>query len=95
MKKSERAWFLYIVECVDSSLYTGITTDIKRRLHEHNNTKKGAKYTRSRRPVFLVYWVDFQDRSSALKAENRFKKLSRKEKLSIIHTACNLSSTVV
>jgi len=68
------------VRCSDGTLYTGITTDVTRRLHEHNATKKGAKYTRGRRPVELVYWIDFNDRSTASKAESRFKKLSRKEK---------------
>jgi len=73
-------WYLYVVRCSDGTLYTGITTDVTRRLHEHNATKKGAKYTRGRRPVELVYWIDFNDRSTASKAESRFKKLSRKEK---------------
>lgn len=76
-----KEWFLYVVECADGSLYTGITTDISRRIYEHNNTKKGAKYTRSRRPVRLVHNTKFCDRSQAAKAEAVFKKLSRKEKL--------------
>jgi putative endonuclease len=76
-----KEWFLYVVECADGSLYTGITTDISRRIYEHNNTKKGAKYTRSRRPVKLVHKAKFCDRSHAAKAEAGFKKLSRKEKL--------------
>ena len=79
-------WYLYVVRCSDGTLYTGITTDVTRRLHEHNVTKKGAKYTRARRPVELVYWIDFHDRSTASKAEFRFKKLSRKEKLDVIAT---------
>ena len=78
-------WFLYVVKCSDGTLYTGITTDVSRRLHEHNGTKKGAKYTRSRRPVELVYWTDFHDRSAASKAESRFKKLRRSEKLSLLN----------
>jgi len=77
-------WFMYVVKCSDNSFYTGITTDITRRLHEHNTTSKGAKYTRSRRPVELIYWIDFEDRSTAAKAEARFKKLSRKEKEMIL-----------
>lgn len=77
-------WFMYVVKCSDNSFYTGITTDINRRLNEHNTTSKGAKYTRSRRPVELVYWIDFKDRSTAAKAEARFKKLSRKEKEMIL-----------
>ena len=74
-------WFMYVVKCSDGTLYTGITTDVMRRLHEHNGTKRGAKYTRARRPVKLVHCIDFNDRSSASKAEARFKRLSRKEKM--------------
>lgn len=81
-------WFLYVVKCSDETLYTGITTDVSRRLHEHNGTKKGAKYTRSRRPVELVHWIDFHDRSTASKAESRFKKLRRSEKLSLLNELC-------
>ncbi len=73
-------WFLYVVECADKSFYTGITTNVARRLHEHNETSKGAKYTRARRPVILRFWLDYENRSSACKAEATFKKLSRKEK---------------
>ncbi|MAG26713.1 hypothetical protein CMI47_14320 [Candidatus Pacearchaeota archaeon] len=76
---------MYVVKCSDNSFYTGITTDITRRLYEHNTTSKGAKYTRSRRPVELIYWIDFKDRSTAAKAEARFKKLSRKEKEVILN----------
>ena len=79
-------WYLYVVRCSDGTLYTGITTDVTRRLHEHNVTKKGAKYTRARRPVELMYWIDFTDRSTASKAEFRFKKLSRKQKWDVIAT---------
>jgi len=78
-------WFVYVVQCSDGSFYTGITTDIKRRIDEHNNSTKGAKYTRSRRPVKLVYWIDYADRSSASKAEAHFKKLTRKEKADVIN----------
>jgi putative endonuclease len=78
-------WFLYVVECSDGTLYTGIATDVTRRLREHNSSPKGAKYTRSRRPVSLVYWIDFSDRATACKAEAKFKKLTRKQKLEIIN----------
>tara|TARA_Y100000310_G_scaffold255389_1_gene262810 strand:+ start:1606 stop:1896 length:291 start_codon:yes stop_codon:yes gene_type:complete len=77
-------WFLYVVECSDNTLYTGVTTDVSRRVHEHNTSKKGAKYTRSRRPVRVVYYDEFPDRSSALKAEHWVKKLSRKEKQQLV-----------
>jgi putative endonuclease len=76
-----KSWFLYVVRCSDNTLYTGITTDINRRVREHNFTHRGAKYTRSRRPVRLVYTRKVEDRSSALKAEHKFKKLTRQEKL--------------
>jgi len=74
-------WFMYVVKCSDNSLYTGITTDITRRLIEHNSSKKGAKYTRGRRPVTLVYKESFENRSTASKAEAAFKKLTRHAKL--------------
>lgn len=76
-----RQWFLYIVECADGSLYTGITTDIDRRLYEHNYTNKGAKYTRTRRPVRLKYCATYSDRSTASKMESNIKKLKRADKL--------------
>ncbi len=82
---SSVAWALYVVECADSTLYTGITTDINRRIHEHNHTSRGAKYTRSRRPVSLVYEIGFEDISSASRAEFKFKRLSRKAKLEKIY----------
>ena len=76
-----KPWSLYAVICNDSSIYIGITTDVQRRIHEHNNTKKGAKYTRSRRPVSLVYVESHLNRSSASKAEARYKKLKRSDKI--------------
>ena len=75
---------LYIVECKDGTLYTGITVDLKRRVGEHNSSKRGAKYTRARRPVKLVYSKSFSDKSTALKAESKLKKLTRKDKLTLI-----------
>ena len=77
-------WYLYVVWCNDDSLYTGVTTDLKRRVEEHNTSSKGAKYTKTRRPVRLMYSLEFEDRSSAQKAECKFKKLSREQKLNII-----------
>ena len=74
-------WYLYVVRCSDDTLYTGITTDVGRRVSEHNGSKRGAKYTRSRRPVRLVYQKKFKDRSTASIAEHSFKKLSRKQKI--------------
>lgn len=77
-------YYVYIVRCNDSSLYTGITTNLERRLHEHNNTKKGAKYTRSRRPVSLVYSRLVDNRSLAQKEEYRIKKLSKRKKEDLV-----------
>jgi len=73
-------WYLYIVECSDGSLYTGITTDVDRRLDEHNGSSRGAKYTRARRPVFLVITVPCKDRSDASKLEAHVKSMNRRQK---------------
>lgn len=77
-------YYLYIVECVDGTLYTGITTDLKRRISEHNSNKLGAKYTSSRRPVKLVYSKKFKSRSEASKEESLMKKLKKFQKLELI-----------
>ena len=80
-------YFLYILKCADGTLYTGITTDLKRRVGEHNGkggTKLGAKYTKARRPVRLVYSKKFKDRSLASREEARVKNLKRTEKLTLI-----------
>ena len=78
------SYYVYMLECSDATLYTGITTDISRRVKEHNSSKKGAKYTKVRRPVRLVYSETSQDRSSASKREYVIKKLTRKEKMELI-----------
>jgi len=77
-------WHVYILRCNDDTLYTGITTDLKRREQEHNESPKGAKYTRLRRPVKLVYSERCDDKSSASKREYEIKQLSRKEKLELV-----------
>ena len=71
---------MYVVRCSDGSLYAGITTDLKRRVHEHNSTRKGAKYTRSRRPVHVAYEHRCHDRAEAMVSENGFKRMSKAEK---------------
>lgn len=78
-------WYTYIVKCSDNTLYTGVTTDLERRVNEHNNSDKGAKYTKTRRPVKLVYNETHTDRSSSSKRESEIKKLSRIDKLKIIN----------
>jgi putative endonuclease len=77
-------YFAYILECKDKTLYCGIAKDLEKRLLEHNNSKLGAKYTRARRPVKLVYSRKFKTRSAACKEEARIKSLSREEKCAII-----------
>ena len=76
----DQTWYVYILKCQDDSLYTGITTDVDRRVKEHNQNKIGAKYTKVRRPVRLVYHEIYQNRSEATKREVEIKKLSRLEK---------------
>lgn len=73
-------YHLYILKCSDNTLYTGITTDLDRRISEHNTSIKGSKYTRVRRPVVLVYSKKFKDRSKASIAEAKIKKMTREEK---------------
>ena len=75
--------YVYIVECSDGSLYTGWTTDVENRLDMHNSGK-GAKYTRSRRPVTLVYCEELTSKEDALKREAQIKKLTREKKRQLI-----------
>ena len=76
-----KEWYLYVLLCADGTYYTGVTTDTKRRLHEHNKTRKGAKYTRARRPVRMVYIEGpYTRRGESQKVEHKFKSLSRKQK---------------
>lgn len=76
-------YFIYIVKCRDETYYTGYTTDIERRLKAHNEGK-GAKYTRCRLPVELVYWEQYEEKSQALKREYAIKQLTRKQKQQLI-----------
>ncbi|HID68872.1 MAG TPA: GIY-YIG nuclease family protein [Desulfobacterales bacterium] len=86
-RKSEQSWFTYLLRCKDQTLYTGITTDLTQRLHDHNFTAKGAKYTRGRRPVKLVYSEEFPSRATAARREYQIKRLSRKEKEQLIQNS--------
>jgi putative endonuclease len=81
--KISMPWFVYLVRCGDGSLYTGIATDVESRVSVHNDGR-GARYTRSRRPVTLVYVERRRSRSSALKRELAIKALARVEKLALI-----------
>jgi len=71
---------MYVVRCSDNSLYAGIATNVQRRVHEHNSTKKAARYTRARRPVYLVYQHRCRDRAEAMVSEIGFKKMRKAEK---------------
>lgn len=75
--------YVYILKCSDNTLYTGWTTSLERRLKAHNNGK-GAKYTKPRLPVEIVYFEEFQDKKEAMKREYAIKQLSREEKLNLI-----------
>lgn len=77
-----KGWFLYVVCCSDSTLYTGVTNCVERRVRQHNGELAGgAKYTRARRPVRLMAQWACESRSDALRREHKFKELTRKEKL--------------
>ncbi len=78
---------LYILECADGTLYTGIAAHVARRLAQHNGEKPGgARYTAGRRPVRVVYEAQFPSRSAALKEEARIKRLTRREKKELVAT---------
>lgn len=83
-------WFTYILRCNDQTLYTGITTDISRRLSEHNTGTKAAKYTRSRKPLTLVYVETHDTQGEALTREAHIKKLKRTEKEMLIENSIGL-----
>ena len=77
-------WYIYIVRCRDNTLYTGITVNLDKRLTEHNSGDKGAKYTRSRRPVKLVYSEESYSRSEATKRELKIKKMTLARKTALV-----------
>ncbi len=82
-------WYVYMLRCADGTLYTGVTTDLERRVSEHNGlTKtanaKGAKYTKARRPVALVYYEEVEDRSAAQGREAALRKLTHPEKQKLV-----------
>jgi len=78
-------WYVYILRCQDNTYYTGVTVDAQRRVREHNYGKKGAKYTRARRPVELVYTRRFRTRARAGKEEARIKSLDRADKTKLVN----------
>lgn len=85
-KQAAEIWFVYVLQCADGTLYTGITKDLARRTKQHNDGT-AARYTRSRRPVKLVYQEPQRSQSLALKREAATKKLTRRQKLALIRGA--------
>ncbi len=77
-------YFVYIVECADATLYIGYTTDLGKRIRAHNDSKTGAKYTKTRRPVTLKYSEECVSRGDALRREYALKQLTRPQKLALI-----------
>lgn len=84
MTPRKKSWTVYILECVDGTLYTGVTNDLPKRLLAHNSGTLGAKYTKARRPVVVRYKERAKNRSAAQTREAEIKGLSRKEKLRLI-----------
>lgn len=80
--------FTYILRCADGTLYTGWTNDLKKRLQAHNNGT-GAKYTRTRRPVKLLYFEAFQTKEEAMRREWQIKQMTRVEKLKLVNNTEN------
>jgi putative endonuclease len=77
-------YFVYLLRCADHSLYTGCTNNLKRRLHQHNHAKQGARYTKTRRPVVLIYSEKFRLQRKALQREYEIKTWPRAKKLALI-----------
>jgi putative endonuclease len=90
-------WYVYILRCADDSLYTGITTDLERRLAEHNDPagKLSARYTRARQPVSLLYYETFASRSAVTRRETAIKRLKRQQKLALISAGSTPSCTAL
>jgi putative endonuclease len=79
-------YYVYLLKCADNTYYCGITTNLVRRIKEHNTSHLGAKYTKGRRPVVLAYSKKYKTRSEAQKEEARIKKLTREEKIQLCLT---------
>lgn len=77
-------YYIYILKCADKTMYTGYTNDLDKRLIAHNTEKTGAKYTKARRPVSMIYSEKFRTKSKAMKREWEIKKLTREEKIELI-----------
>ena len=84
-QKQHQGNYKYIVKCSDETLYTGWTNNLKKRMEAHNSGK-GAKYTKNRRPVELVYFEEYDTKQEAMQREYAIKQLSRQKKLALIHS---------
>jgi len=91
MTADKTTWYVYMVFCADDTLYTGITTDLERRIQEHNGSARGARYTRGRQPVRLAYYEKHPTRSAAGKREAYLKGLGPKAKRGLIMNRVSLS----
>jgi putative endonuclease len=93
MARVAKRWRVYLVRCADGTLYTGVAIDVARRVAQHNGAgANGARYTRARRPVKLVYQEHAANRSAACKREYRIKQLTRREKLALIRAGSRIIS---
>ena len=91
VSRAAKRWHVYIVRCADGTLYTGVAVDVAKRIAEHNGTRaNGARYTRARRPVKLMYQEKTANRSAACKREYRIKQMSRRKKLALIGAASRI-----
>ncbi len=84
-QSSTNTWWVYFLRCNDNSLYAGVTTDIHRRIDEHNNSKLGAKYTRARRPVTLAYLEEAENKSIACQREYQIRHLTKAKKEQLVN----------
>ena len=90
-KKDSETWHVYMVECSDGTLYTGITNDLEKRIAAHNSGRAGARYTRSRRPVKLAYSEQVQSKAAAARLEYHIKRLPRARKKQLVITGSGKS----
>jgi putative endonuclease len=89
-REGVKCWYVYMVRCADDTLYTGVTTDLERRVAEHNAGKAGAKYTRARRPVVLVYHEHATSRAEATRCEGLLRVLPRGVKETLVYLAAKI-----
>ncbi len=86
-------YYTYILKCADDTLYIGATNDLEKRLHQHNNSKQGAHYTKIRRPVELVYHEKVSTLAESRKREAEIKRMTRTQKLLLVHSGANKKLT--